>query len=992
MVNPTTADLIDVSPKIFRLNDSTNARIEVTTSGKYDALLIDSQFNSRVAKGYTQNSKDWRNTEATVRFKVIGGTASDFVEFWFRTGKDTAACICEGFAYRAGIRLDGLQSRVTKQMYRGLRYNTTRTQSLGSLIGKWVLLKAVCIDLDVNGEPTNDRTKAAKILTSVYAAIEGKNNGNMFELQSRLDDVNWGMYGDTCGGGQTQVGLWGAPIVALTYNAQDLHFTQLAVQEIDPTVDYPVQQPGGDNPPSEGGTEATILYQSTSWANGTTRTLNENGEIDPYDSRLEVRGSSPSLVIDGQAKGFMSGNATVATFHVNNYDASIECYYTPNSSLTSLALRVRSRRDEGGSNFGGYLATISLSSVSFQRETTPGVYASLSPASVSISPALVNGTRYRVRFTAWDDGTGDVDVKLEIDRGQGYNTAGEATDATPPASATVKATYIGAGDLSYSSILVNGTSVSNVEIRDVIIRDATQFTSTQCPAGQHWDTTLQKCVQDATPPPPPPPASGQVDSNGIKWLYATGEAHTISQSRDDGSTDDRWSQNFDNIYGGYEMTLIGTFSGVASGGHCAAKLWGGNHSGSGTSDNRWYDLGIRADGAIQTEWEGPHPSNHDFTPGSGEQKMTNVGVEMDGHSIGIKWVVYPIKEGGQANDGGIKLLMWVDPDALLPDGKPRNDWRLALDITDTGQIIDPSDYRADTTQELEVRNSDTDEQTFYGGGVHMRYIRRPGDITTPGGGGGGGGGGTTPTCPAGQHWDASLGQCVVDTPSGGGGGSGTVSRVYNSYDHLWNTLIEPSGFVCSGQPPPGGGGEPEPYELIYDITTITDDKQMAQDYSGEDDRAGVVLQCYSTSSALINVIPRKIGVYLKKVGSPTGTLYVEIRDGTVDNYSRGNIKVLYGTIDVSTLTTSYPAAASPYEFTNDLADESLPNGMQHYYKLGVRYEGVGSNSSNYVVIGVSYDNPYDGTYTNMCQWEKDSDDVYFYNVYTGRDICAKIWI
>lgn len=297
-----------------------------------------------------------------------------------------------------------------------------------------------------------------------------------------------------------------------------------------------------------------------------------------------------------------------------------------------------------------------------------------------------------------------------------------------------------------------------------------------CPTNWHWDTTLNHCVPDGTGT-----GGTVIDTLGMQW-HATGQGDVISQSRDE-STDDRWSQNFDNILGGWEAIAIVTYEGSVGGdGHTAMKMWGGNHSGSGTSDNRWYDIGIRANGDVQTEWEGPHPDNHEFPCST--CTMTNIGVGMEGNTIGHRWLIFPVVDGGSAENGGIRFLYWVDTDPLDSNGRPRNNWRLVLDITDTGQIIEPSSYEADSTQELEMRISDSDDQTLYGGGLHMRYLNRATDLPLGTGGGGGGGGtpvcpinyhwdsvqqrciqDTTPpqTCPVGQHWDSALGQCVVDT-------------------------------------------------------------------------------------------------------------------------------------------------------------------------------------------------------------------------------------
>ena len=251
--------------------------------------------------------------------------------------------------------------------------------------------------------------------------------------------------------------------------------------------------------------------------------------------------------------------------------------------------------------------------------------------------------------------------------------------------------------------------------------------------GDNDDTfTLTKTVN------PVPPGGGGgggsggaagIDEFGIQWMEATGAQSVVDQSRFD--TDDfRWSQNYDNIENGYESTLYFTFDGVASGGHCASKMWGGNHSGGcqhteGGDCCCWYDIGIRANGDIQLQTERPHPSNHDFSVPSSMQFMDNIGKGMDGNTIGLKWLIYPIKIDGDVDDGGIRLKMWVDTSGFV-NGKPQNVWRLAVDITDTGQIL--GDMPALSEQEIEIRNSDTDDTEDYEGGVHVRYLRRPQDI------------------------------------------------------------------------------------------------------------------------------------------------------------------------------------------------------------------------------------------------------------------------
>ena len=225
-----------------------------------------------------------------------------------------------------------------------------------------------------------------------------------------------------------------------------------------------------------------------------------------------------------------------------------------------------------------------------------------------------------------------------------------------------------------------------------------------------------------TPPPPggtPPPVGGVggipggiVDEDGVQQFFATGEKTIIEQSRTD-ANDHRWSGNVPGLAEfGYEATMIVDFTNasVSGDGHFAMKGWGPNHSGSATGEECcWYDFGIRSSGEVQTQIEQPHPSNSDVTcPGC---LMDNVGVEMQGNIIGLKWVVAPLTPNGSSSNGGIRLIMWVDTNALT-NGQPTNNWQLVLDGVDNGEILD-SGYQAPDEQDMEIRISDTDGEVPY---------------------------------------------------------------------------------------------------------------------------------------------------------------------------------------------------------------------------------------------------------------------------------------
>lgn len=262
-----------------------------------------------------------------------------------------------------------------------------------------------------------------------------------------------------------------------------------------------------------------------------------------------------------------------------------------------------------------------------------------------------------------------------------------------------------------------------------------------CPEGQCKDRTTGQCrpiganetvdiegyCKASTPPPPPPP--DMIDEFGQQWFHANGDQFLIKQSRDE-TTDDRWSGNVDGVARGYESMMIAKSIGTAGGGeaHFASKLFGGNHSGSGASSQRWYDLGVRDTGEIQLEWEGPHPNNHSFTLPDRcwfIKRLPKGSIE--NRFIGLKWFVYKLAgPQGSPENGGVLVKMWINDDPIdAATNKVKNEnWQLALSFIDgiDVEVIDPQSFSAPDECDIEIRRSDTREHVVWGGGQHIRRL------------------------------------------------------------------------------------------------------------------------------------------------------------------------------------------------------------------------------------------------------------------------------
>jgi hypothetical protein len=222
------------------------------------------------------------------------------------------------------------------------------------------------------------------------------------------------------------------------------------------------------------------------------------------------------------------------------------------------------------------------------------------------------------------------------------------------------------------------------------------------------------------PNTPTPDNTGVLDQMGIKWIVAKGKQSMIEQTRDE-ATDDRWSGNVTGLRNGFEATMIAKGTGTSGDAHFAMKQFSGNHSGSGTEKNAWYDTGLRQDGSVQLQTEYPHPKNHDFTLPDANWFIKKISKGLEGNMIGLKWCVMCVKPNGTRKDG-IRLRMWVDEDPIDPaTKKPRNNWKLVYDAIDTGQII-PADKQLVDEQDCEVRRSDTKSHEVFGGGLHVRAL------------------------------------------------------------------------------------------------------------------------------------------------------------------------------------------------------------------------------------------------------------------------------
>ena len=118
-------------------------------------------------------------------------------------------------------------------------------------------------------------------------------------------------------------------------------------------------------------------------------------------------------------------------------------------------------------------------------------------------------------------------------------------------------------------------------------------------------------------------------------------------SRDE-DTDDRWSENIPGCENGFQAIFIGKSTGTNDSSRFAMKQGGSNRSQGNWEDERWLDTGVRIDGTIQLQFEGPHPKNHDFTLPATKQFIKKLSKGLEGNWFGFRWKQQILKPGGSA--------------------------------------------------------------------------------------------------------------------------------------------------------------------------------------------------------------------------------------------------------------------------------------------------------------------------------------------------------
>ena len=1027
-------EILEITAGLFQISEPKKFSI-IIPSGGYDINLVNRLTPDKLEAGHMMNTNDWRNVEATIEIKFTGGGDTDIktnMEINARGGFswDLEEFACEPASYSGGIRLKESETvYFTKidHLNHGLQRATFHNKFSGSLLNKPFLFKFIIYDIDETGKATLDKSKAKFVKMEIHGSIDAENDyAQMFKLAEAIDNGGWSDGGERCNGTEDQILLWAGHIVDFFFDSDAvIEFSRLSVREIDasatfttppppPTNPPPTNNPPTNNPPPEPPANSTnvndslgvrkiyktkpssslfihtpdgLLTNTKFKPNNSAIVSSGNGVYRVTPSDVDLQFSSTELARNRAAnfvystynaeqlrvKGFWDSATDFNNCEVTMYIRHIN--YTGTSPLAQYSIVTQSvehvSTNQNGCGGSAYQADLLLTGImQITKELRHPVFTKVVSSTgigaiqnrwIGIKFITYNISENR-KLEIWiDENNSNNWVKAFefLDTNNNFGTEMTVCGALRAGQAITWGSpyvFLSCNDCEFD--------IAKMSVREIAL-PVERVTNTDSGGSTGGGTGGGGG------------GAGLIDNNGIKWLFASGQIHEIPQSRDEPG-DHRWSEVFQGMKVGYEATVYLTPQGTNSSAHVALKHWGGNHCGScqyeeGGSCCCWYDTGIRHDGAIQTQIERPHPNNDDWACPS--CFMSNIGVAMEGNTIGLKWMIYPIQDNGDVDNGGVKIKMWVDTSGYDTNGRPKNNWRIVYDITDTGQIMD--NYPAPDEQEIEMRQSDTDNSNVYTGSLWMRKLVRPGDLT----------GNQNPPPPPPPDPDPGGGTDPdppdpPDPPDNPG--TGTPARQVARYIMMHDNLIDRSGTVCAAdQTPP-----PVTYTEHYTVTTITDDQELGDPLEAHNNRLRAVEYCANTSSMLYTKKYAKAEFYIKKVGAPTGTIYFEMYDNTVGN---PNIKVEYGTIDVATvITTSYVL----YSRTNDNAPNLVPEGMGVGWSIGVRFAPTFVDATNYVVVGQNWDNPIDSTNSHIAEWEDSNNDGdYDYDTPfpTTRDMAGKLW-
>lgn len=224
----------------------TAVKIEINQPNGYNASTTGASATNHsnlAARGYMQDSNDWKNIEMTIYLKVNATTADDYFIFWARGGREIdPGPNCEGCSLKGYLRTDGLTQMAKQQWHISQITRQSINQTNQSLIGKWIGVKFVVFNEVGTVGGNNIQTRQQMFLDST-------NTNTWIKVDETADTGGWGNADATCAGTADQLILWGGPMARISWSTfADTDFAKFSIREIDGAA-VP-NNPGQPNPPS----------------------------------------------------------------------------------------------------------------------------------------------------------------------------------------------------------------------------------------------------------------------------------------------------------------------------------------------------------------------------------------------------------------------------------------------------------------------------------------------------------------------------------------------------------------------------------------------------------------------------------------------------------------------------------------------------------------------------------------------------------------------
>jgi hypothetical protein len=970
--------------------------VYVTTIAGYNFAAAGGLSGNHTAwktRGYMMDQRDWRNVEITFFHRMRQGINTD-------GGQDAGAGIiarsgleqigppnCQGCAYRCSAVIDarqvtGFDKEQWFSQYAPTQLGPTYSQmNVSAPVDRFVGRKFVLFNVpNASGD-------------TIAVHIEHWWNDNAdgvswVKIQEYTDSGGWGSFGATCGGDIDQILSWGGPLVGFHWkNINGLDYKYLSVREIDPAGHLPLNVPGvttvgpgpstptdinpAPKPPLVLPLLGSSIFNLSKHAYGVI--YNETG------------GCNVGLTAgqQGATKFYISATSnTGIALYTGNVTRAGEQASTSSIMIGKLITEVDVYLKGAGSPTGTITVTIRKASDDSVAATMGTMQATQLTGTMTLYSFVNTGNAYTIVLNdkvLVEYNSGDVSNNVIVDKSNASTVDGIASayvsfavgGTTTPYSQTTDGASIhmySGSKVRVGEKVVNTTSVIYNKILgqvDVYGARATTSVTGSCYVrirkGTDDTVAFEFPVHDITEfcqtgSICPTPISFVDNTNtyalqvGDKVLFEFGGGSSTNYFRaaDDNGTAPVDGTNTTKVFyttsyteetGNDTMMVMKAASGAGTYTMDTAKdlegnMWSGNTGGGGGTGG-----GVTSTKVYSVD------STH-----------TPAILDSDTADFQRAGVVVNTSDSILFGQKITQVDAWLDKDGS-PTGTVTCNIRKGLDDTVAATIGTLDITTLGTTMTLKTFTNTANTYAMQTGDkILIEYS-------------GGSSGVDLGVDKQSQNVVDGSNTCFVTYKT-----TGAVYTVGATKEWCGNLWIGSGSGGTGGQGGQGQGSGGGALTKIYDVTKITKDTDDPNFVSGDiiDHWIRISEKITNTSSSIYNKVIREVDLYLARVGSPTGTATVCIRD------SSSNIMTTLGTIDVSTIvqsTTDYVL----YVFSNTTSTYATQSGDR------ISFEFSGGDVNNYIRIAIDDSDPVDSSNTKASFFDDTWASVSF------EDLCGTMW-